>query len=180
MWRTAVRFSSAVLLSMGPKNPTAPTPSPRARARYRIQNLRARGRGRRSRTARARARLAGSGGFAALGARGAVPVDLAHWKAGDAARDRPRSRLAASRADAATKGGRYKPGAGGAVARGGARRYSAMLVMVIILYGYTVVSDEKVPITGFCVPVSVFSRYHLIPRHSPQRMDSCRIPAKRI
>ena len=40
-------------------------------------------------------------------------------------------------------------------------------VTTILFQLHTVVSDEKVPITGFCVPVSVFSRYHLIPRHSP-------------
>ena len=34
----------------------------------------------------------------------------------------------------------------------------------------TVASDDFQTITGFCVPVSVFSRYHLIPRHSPHRM----------
>ena len=128
MCRAAARFCYAVLLSMGPKKSHGTDAV--AKSSREIQNRRARGRGRRSRGAR----LASSGGFAAPGARGAVPVDLAGWKAGDAARDRPRSRLAASRPDPATKGGRYKPGAGGAarVPRGAAELRGAGVVVVVV------------------------------------------------
>jgi len=44
----------------------------------------------------------------------------------------------------------------------------------------TVTSADFETITGFCVPVSVFRCYSWIPPHSPHRMGTGRIPAKRF
>ena len=95
--RYRIQNLSAGPLSMGPKNPTAPTPSPRARARY------------------------SSAVPLSMGPKNPTaptpsPKARARYRIGS------RSRLASSRADPATKGGRYKPGSGGAarVPRGAA------------------------------------------------------------